>query len=309
MSHDSPPRQPLAPPFSRPTHPGPLPVISPFSEAGRPLRPTPYASAVIPHLVPATNAAESAVPGGSDAEMDSLTNPGLAEATGASANEGDSATVAEPDVDDGRRDLSDWPDCPDPGDERLTTKSTDLPEEVVAPPPSLYWGFGDEPTAPERPAIASLRDLPGDHEHPTGVPANPEAELESVDSASDYPFDTPWSSEAEFDWGTRDSEWEVEDGPTATPPAVTGMDTAVPAEDDRAGPVSTAVDEDHTNVAADALESVAAAIRRGELTLSALSGGETTPAILAAVLTALLAPAQHLTEPGGQDGPAARHER
>lgn len=309
MSHDSPLRQPLAPPFSRPTHPGPLPAISPFSEAGRSLRPTPYASAVIPHLVQTGGSAGSAVRSGGDAAMGSPTDPDGSDAVRSLAGDRQSALSTEEDTDSRARALLEWGECPDPRDERRATKSIDSHEEVVAPPPLPPWESGEAAPALERAAAPSLRDLPGDHDHPTGVPPNPEPALEVVDSASDYPDDTPWSSEAVFDWGTRDSEWEVEVGLTDTPTLRARTVQAV-AEDGQPRQIPEDLDETGAHAAADTLERVAAAIRSGQLILGPLSGRETTPAILASVLSALLAPAQNPPAGlGGQDGPAARRER
>lgn len=227
MPQDPRPRRTLAPPFSRPTQPGLVTVISPSSEAGRPLRPTPYASAVIPHLMAATSAAEQVLPGG---EAD---------------------------------------------------------EEVVA-----------GPATPPRRRTASLRDVPGDHAHATGVPVNPEVALESDDSTSDYPADSPWPPDAVFGWTGSDDEWEAGARESAIRASAMTSEVASAGADSAAGEGSlfeagsTVSHDESAMVAAATLERVAAAIRSGELSLPTLSGGETDAAILASALSALLAPAQ-----------------
>lgn len=275
MSHDEPPPRPaLAPPFSRPTHPGPLPAIPPrANDSGRTHRPTPYASAPIPAPIPApaaeawpAEAGRSAshgesVRGGSgqaDAAVDSAGAHGAAEAgqtTGAAGSDGSPWSPA-----------AGQPDAAPAGDARAA------------------WPAGE--------GARSLRDVPGDHGHPGGVPANPEAEVESVDAVSDYPVDPVWSSDAVVGWGGDVADWETVNASVARPPAA-GADA----------PLSFAAAEvemkrepsDLARGAAATLERVARQILRGELVLPSVSWPQTAPAMLAAVLTALLA------QPAGED--------
>jgi hypothetical protein len=199
MPNDQPtPRPPHSPPFSRPTHPGYLPVIQPESDAGRPLRPTPYASAVI-------------LPSGAD-------------------------------------------------------QSRESPEAVGAAP-------------------RSLRDLPVDHGHPTGIPANPEPAVEGVGAVWDYPADSIWSSDAVFGWGASAADWELVSAsavPAPSRPLPDVVSSGQPARPD-------AVPSDLARGAAELLEELARAILRGDVVLPSVSWPQSGPAVLAAVLTALLA--------------------
>lgn len=234
MTHEPPPPRPhLAPPFSRPTHPGSLaPIISPGSPAARPLRPTPYASAVIP-----------------------------------------AATVAAP-----RESLSD------------------------AQEPATVAGAGGStgvaPAVPARTGL-SLRDLPGGHDHPGGVPANPEPAVEAVDSVFDYPTESVRPAEVAHVTGAASAEWDLLSATSS--PEVSAERR--PAEHGRSGAEPNMAEPRQASElargAAETLERLAGAIRRGEVVLpSGVSWPQTAPAVLAAVLTSLLA------RSAGDDGAA-----
>lgn len=232
---ESTPRPPLPPPFSRPTHPGYLPAIHPESEAGRPLRPTPYASAVIPQ--PATD------------QQPSGASVAPAEATGCEKH-GDGAGTPSPAVAAGQRQ-----------------------SEEAAGERSPAHG------------IQSLRGLAPHDAHPAGVPANPEPAVEAVDSVSDYPADSTWSSDAVFGWEGEAStdDWELVSGLPDRAPTAPGD-----APSDRTSGAG-ARPSDLALGAAGLLEELAQAITRGDLVLPSISWPQSAPAVLAAVLTALLA--------------------
>ena len=152
---------------------------------------------------------------------------------------------------------SDEPEATAPGRGRLEQGSEAAP--VAAP-------RNGSPPAPARAVLGTGSGGGG------GVPANPEAGLERVDSVSDYPDDAVGSPAAVFGW----TEGVADDvGPAGSRQQAAG------------GAPETS--SDLAAGAAQLLEGVARTIRRGQLVLPAMSWPQTAPAVLAGVLTALLA--------------------
>lgn len=299
MSQDSLPRPALTQPFSRPTHPELPAVISPSSEAGRPLRPTPYASAVIPHLMAGSSPPQpEAVAGGVEAEE-------LETAVSAPApvsREADHLQGAPaPGAREPERDLPSWSDYLASAHDSQPAAASELAAEAMTAP--VPEDAGVEIPTRERHSIPPLRELLRRHDQSTGVPANPETAVEAVDSAADYPTETPWPSESIFDWAEGDSGSETESASSAGSQAGDGGGHEAGSDLPHLGTIT---------VAAAALERVADALRRGDLSLPALSGDETDPAILASVLSALLATAPYQfggSLSGTQEASVAERER
>ncbi|MHB1223694.1 MAG: hypothetical protein ACYC2G_06550 [Gemmatimonadaceae bacterium] len=266
MPNDQPtPRPPLPPPFSRPTHPGYLPAIHPDSEAGRPLRPTPYANAAIPAYPTdrqqAASEADVSSPAGSVGEQ--AGDRGRPEATAAAAER----------VIGVAGDAGDTNDAVD-GSPSVAVAGADATEaDRFAAGQGAVAGGG----------VRSLRDLHVDHGRPTGVPANPEPAVEAVDSVSDYPTETVWSSDAVFGWGASAADWELVNASTVQTPSHPPDAPPGPPTVPDTGPSDLALG------AADLLERLARAITRGDVVLPSVVWPQTAPAVLAAVLTALLA--------------------